>query len=95
MKLEIHVLKLCGLAEWLGNHLVGADGTCPDDRRTLQRPFSETKGVRYYGPSSELQVQRNSAVFLATVYSCVPSTTTGYGAMAYAVHYRISFIAIE
>ena len=37
-----NVQKLCGLAEWLRNHLVGADGTCPDHRRTLRRPFSSS-----------------------------------------------------
>ena len=34
--------KLAGLAEWLRNHLVGADGAYPDHRRTLRRPFSES-----------------------------------------------------
>jgi hypothetical protein len=39
-----NVQKFCGLAEWLRNHLVGADGTCPDHRRTMWRLFSESYG---------------------------------------------------
>ena len=36
-----------GLAEWLRNHLVGADGTCHDHRRTLRRPWGQKHGFAF------------------------------------------------
>ena len=63
-----NVRKSGGLAERLKNHLVGAEGECPDHRRSLRRPFGESyRGTldTLYGVTGG-QVTRGTVVAVRT-----------------------------
>ena len=47
-----NVRKLAGLAKWLRNHLVGADGTCPGHSRILRRPWGQNSFGSYGPPTN-------------------------------------------